>query len=192
MSVDSSATNENKHPNIPSSNSRDNNADSQELPNILKHLKQLEDENNDLKQKMKLTQEHNKKLSAKTREGMQSVLSTLLAKWMDACETKDEKVKADFKTGLENLVEKSAEENGVWQMVVAASSLHERQEHDLNKLQAENLKLKQQVDDLYGTSSSRVVESDNVGGKRKAEVELDRSDVQDNTDIWAMFQSSIV
>ena len=66
------------------------------------------------------------KFSARTREGMQSALDSLMKKWMDACETKDDKCKEQFKHGMEKLVQNSAEENGVWQMIVAASALHER------------------------------------------------------------------
>ena len=51
------------------------------------------------------------KLSQRTREGMQSALDTLMKKWMDAVETKDEKIKHDFRGGLEKLVKNSAEEN---------------------------------------------------------------------------------
>jgi len=37
-----------------------------------------------------------------------------MKKWMDTVETKDNKVKDSFKHGLTQLVEKSAEDNGVW------------------------------------------------------------------------------
>jgi len=37
------------------------------------------------------------KFSARTREGMQSPLDSLMKKWMDACETKDDKCKEQFK-----------------------------------------------------------------------------------------------
>jgi len=57
--------------------------------------------------------------------------------------------------GMEKLVQNSAEENGVWQMMVAASSLHERQEHDLDKLRLENNELKHRIDGQYATSDAR-------------------------------------
>ena len=67
---------------------------------------------------------------------------SIFKKWMGAVETKDEKVKTDFKCGLETLVKNSAEDNGVWKMMVAASSLHEQQQHNLDLLQKENNELK--------------------------------------------------
>ena len=132
--------------------------------------------------------ERNGRLSQKTREGMQSALDTLMKKWMDSCET-GEKVKEDFKCGLEKLVKNSAEDNGVWQMMVSASALHQRQEHDLEKLQKENNDLRTRVNGMYGSESTRV-----VGEKSKAESELVRPDFATDgggEDIWNMFARDI-
>ena len=107
---------------------------------------------------------------------------------MDAVETKDDKVKDSFKDGLNKLVEKSAEDNGVWQMMVAASSLHERQTHDLDELRTLNSELKTKVDGMYGD-----VESRTVGRKAKAGEQLARDDVvtEKADDIWGDFAKTI-
>jgi len=108
-------------------------------------------------------------------------------KWMDAVETKDDKVKNSFKDGLNKLVEKSAEDNGVWQMMVAASSLHERQNHDLDLLRIENNNLKTKVDGIYGD-----VESRTVGSKHKAATAMSRADVPViSSDMWDDFAKDI-
>jgi hypothetical protein len=104
---------------------------------------------------------------------------------MDAVETKDEVVKQQFKGGLDTLINKSADENGVWQMMVAASSLHERQEHNLEKLRVENNELRGRVDSSFATQESR------TGSKRKAEAELGPGDVTQVKDMWADFASDI-
>ena len=159
-----------------------------EMSNILSHIKTLESSNVDLKAKLEEALERNGKLSQKTREGMQSALDTLMKKWMDAVETKDNKVKDGFKDGLEKLVKNSAEDNGVWQMMVAASALHERQEHNLDTLRNENTELRQKMDGLYATPESRT-----VGEKSKADDQLTRSDVPGENlgSIWDDFASSI-
>ena len=54
---------------------------------------------------------------------MQNSLDSLMKKWMDACETKDDKCKEQFKHGMEKLVQSSAEENGVWQILILKSSV---------------------------------------------------------------------
>ena len=158
-----------------------------EMSNILSHIKNLENDNTDLKTRLEEALQRNGKLSQKTREGMQSALDTLMKKWMDAVDTKEPKVKDDFKTGLEKLVQNSAEDNGVWQMMVSASALHERQEHDLEKLRSENTDLRRRVDGIYAAPESR------AGSKRPAGEQLSREDVapDETGDIWANFARSI-
>lgn len=162
-----------------------------DMSNVLKHIKDLEVDRAKLKEELEELKQRNGRLSQKTREGMQSALDTLMKKWMDSCETKDEKVKADFKCGLEQLVKNSAEDNGVWQMMVSASALHERQEHNLEKLRVENNELRTRVNGYYGSESSRV-----VGEKSKPDEQLSRSDVPaDETswgnDAWSAFARDI-
>jgi hypothetical protein len=147
-----------------------------DITNVLAHIKQLEHKSKQLEEQLSSEKQRNEKLSMKTREGMQSALDTLMKKWMDAVDTKDDAVKNNFKSGLESLVSKSAEDNGVWQMMVAASSLHERQEHDLDKLRLENNELRGKVDGMYASPESRT-----VGQKSRASHELSRADVADET-----------
>ena len=87
---------------------------------------------------------------------------------------------------MEKLVQNSAEDNGVWQMMVAASALHEKQEHNLDALRLECNELKQKIDGHYATPASR---TDNALGKRKADDVLDRSDVgaENTASIWDDF-----
>ena len=161
---------------------------SSDMGNVLKHIKDLETNNSKLQQELSELRERNGRLSQKTREGMQSALDTLMKKWMDSCET-GQKVKEDFKCGLEKLVKNSAEDNGVWQMMVSASALHQRQEHDLEKLQKENNDLRTRVNGMYGSESTRV-----VGEKSKAESELVRPDFATDgggEDIWNIFARDI-
>ena len=163
---------------------------SSDMSNVLKHIKDLEANNGKLKQELDELRERNGRLSQKTREGMQSALDTLMKKWMDSCETKEPTVKEDFKCGLEKLVKNSAEDNGVWQMMVSASALHQRQEHDLEKLRTENNDLRSRVNGTYASEPSRV-----VGHKSKAETELSREDVSPDaggdTDMWSLFARDI-
>ena len=157
-----------------------------DMSNMLRHIEQLErrlqqrdGELNDAKSRVE-------KFSQRTREGMQSALDSLMKKWMDAVETKDDNCKTEFKKGMERLVQNSAEDNGVWQMMVAASALHEKQEHNLDQLRLQNDELKQKIDGHYATPSSR---TNNSLGKRKAEDEVDRSNVEaeSTANIWESF-----
>ena len=158
-----------------------------DVGNMLRHIESLEAKLVNKDKQLHEAQQRVEKFSARTREGMQSALDSLMKKWMDACETKDEKCKEQFKHGMEKLVQNSAEENGVWQMIVAASALHQRQEHDLDKLRMENNTLKQRIDGHYATPESRTAGS---LGKRKAEGEP-QQDVSNEVadDMWASFAS---
>lgn len=154
--------------------------------NMLKHIETLEKQLSEKNEKIKEANARVDKLSARTREGMQSALNTLMKKWIDSVETKDEKAKKDFEEGMQHLVRNSAEDNGVWQMMVAASALHDRQAHDLDQLRGENSELKRKVDGSYASGADRTEDS---LGKRKAEkepyVEAERTD-----NIWTDFADS--
>jgi chromosome segregation ATPase len=158
-----------------------------DVGNMLRHIESLESKLANKEKQLHEAQQRVEKFSARTREGMQSALDSLMKKWMDACETKDEKCKEQFKQGMEKLVHNSAEENGVWQMMVAASALHQRQEHDLDKLRMENNTLKQRIDGHFATPESRTA---GALGKRKAdgEPQLDVSN-EAADDLWASFAS---
>ena len=168
------------------------------MSNVLAHIASLEKRiedlsstNKDLSSQLEQKDTRIKALSEKTQEAMQSFAQTLLKKWVDACETKDPAVKTDFIEGVNHIIKNSDETNGVWQMMVAASSLHEKQEHDLDKLRAENVELRSRVDGLYSESASRI---DGVGHKRPAAEQLDRSDVKSSDDaasVWDDFAKSL-
>ena len=180
------------------------NAANGNMTNVLAHIAQLEakietlnSSNRDLALQLEQKDTRIKNLSEKTQEAMQSFAETLLKKWVDACETKNPTVKEDFIQGVNNIIKNSDETNGVWQMMVAASSLHERQEHNLEKLRVENSELKSRVDNLYSDSSSRV-DSSRVGNKRPADNQLDRQDVaagnnstNDIASMWDDFANSM-
>ena len=157
-----------------------------DLSNVLAHIKSLEQAKSELELKLKETEHRADRMSVKTRESMQSAMDTLMKKWMDTVDTKDEVVKTQFKTGLDKLVTSSAEENGVWQMMVAASSLHDRQEHNLEKLRVENNELRSKVDTMFTSPESRV-----VGQKSKATEDLSRAGGVDVVDCWAAFEKAI-
>ena len=156
-----------------------------DMSNMLRHIEQLEGKLTAKEKQLLDAQQRVEKFSARTREGMQSALDSLMKKWMDACETKDEKCKEQFKNGMEKLVAHSAEDNGVWQMMVAASALHQRQEHDLDKLRGENTELRHKIDGHYATPGSRTRED--VLGKRKADAEPEGHDDSGAADLWSDF-----
>lgn len=129
--------------------------DKTDIANILGHMKHLEETKLALESQLKQANDRITSLSAEKRASMESALNTVINTWVSAVETKDESTKADFLKGCKALVDKSDEGSGVWQMMVAASNLHARQEHDLDKLRSENKELKTRFDGMYDTSDAR-------------------------------------
>ena len=72
--------------------------------------------------------------------------------------------------------------------MVAASALHERQEHNLEKIRSENVELRTKVDGMYADSSSRT-----VGHKDKTISQGSRDDVVSgsNENMWEDFAKQI-
>lgn len=103
----------------------------------------------------------------------------------------DDTVKNEFKEKLEDLAKSGNDRSGVWRMMVAASALHEQQNHNLDALRQENTHLKSRIDGHYAKSGARLQED--VLGKRKADHELDRADVEADAsaDVWKNFASDM-
>lgn len=91
---------------------------------------------------------------------------------------------------MERLVQQGAEDNGVWRMMVAASALHEQQQHNLDTLRQENSDLKNRIEGHYAKPEARLRED--VLGKRKADSELEYVQVNNaNANIWTDFASDM-
>ena len=88
--------------------------ETQDLNNVLTHIKNLEQQKQELEKRLEETEERAAHMSQKTKAVMQSAMDTLMKKWMDAVETKEDTVKQQFKTDLDTLINKSADENDVW------------------------------------------------------------------------------
>ena len=145
--------------------------------NILTHVKALELE-------LKKLKDENSRLSLAKQKEMEAIAKSMYESWLSQLDT-DSKVKEDFKCSMDKFVRNAQEDNGVWQMMVAASNLHTRREHDFDKLQAENKELRERVDGMYADSGSRT-----VGEKSKADEQLSRDNVEPDN-MWDDFARSI-
>jgi len=135
-----------------------------DLNNVLIHIKNLEQQKQELERRLQETEERAARMSQKTKAAMQSAMDTLMKKWMDAVETKDDVVKQQFKNGLDT---------------------HEGQEHNLEKLRVENNEFRGRFDNSFATEESR------TGSKRKSETELDPGEVSQVKDMWSDFACDI-
>ncbi len=111
---------------------------------------------------------------------MKTALDTVVAKWLDDS-VENEGVRTQFKEGMERLVKNTAEDSGVWQVVVCASAAHARSANELERLRTEHEELKTKMNGEFGSESSR---------KRPRE-ETKEAVGEGSTDFWAGFEDSI-
>jgi predicted nuclease with TOPRIM domain len=87
-------------------------------------------------------------------------------------------VRTQFKDGMERLVKNTAEDSGVWQVVVCASAAHSRRLNEMEKLRGENEELKNKMNEEFGGKE----------GLRKRAREETKEAEKDGTDFWGGFE----
>jgi hypothetical protein len=120
----------------------------QDLSSILAQVKGLEEEKTRLltmleaeRDRVKEAQARADKMSEGKRNEMRQSLETVITNWLQDS-VQDEKVREEFKKGMCRLVEDTAEDSGVWQVVCCASNVHARRLQELENMRVENEKLK--------------------------------------------------
>jgi len=118
-----------------------------DLSSILSQVKGLEEEKAKLlhlleteRERLKEAQARTDKLSESKRVEMQQALDNVIMKWLEDT-VKEEKLRTEFKEGMERLVKNTAEDSGVWQVVCQASSVHAQRLQELERMRVENEEL---------------------------------------------------
>jgi hypothetical protein len=120
----------------------------QDLTSILAQVKGLEEEKAKLLQMLETERERLKESQAKTdkmsegkRTEMRQSLETVITNWLQDS-VKDERIREEFKQGMNRLVENTAEDSGVWQVVCQASGVHAQKLQEIERMRLENEELK--------------------------------------------------
>ena len=120
----------------------------QDLTSILSQVKGLEEEKARLLQMLESERERLKEVQAKAekmsegkRNEMRQSLETVITNWLQDA-VQDEKIREEFKKGMGRLVEDTAEDSGVWQVVCCASNVHARRLQEIERMRLENEELK--------------------------------------------------
>ena len=123
-------------------------SNSQDLSSILSQVRGLEEEKTRLvqlleaeRERVKEVQARAEKMSEGKRNEMRQALETVITNWLQDS-VKDEKVREEFKQGMNRLVENTAEDSGVWQVVACASNVHAQRLQELERFRLENEELK--------------------------------------------------
>jgi hypothetical protein len=150
-------------------------------------MQQVASQERKITELQQMLEERNQRLvkfqSAKKAE-MEAML-TGMREWITNLDLKNENYRADFEKGLQRLVDTSADDNGVWQVMCEASASASKKEEQYQtlKLQYDELKQKTQGGE-YGNSDAR------LGDKRPA-LEPPCASAGATTDIWSQFIADV-
>jgi hypothetical protein len=158
----------------------------QDLSSILAQVKGLEEEKIKLlqlleteRERLKETQAKADKMSEGKRIEMRQALDTVITNWLQDA-VKDEKVRDEFKQGMNRLVETTAEDSGVWQVVCCASSVHAQKMQEIERIRLENEELKSKSTGEFRDEASR----------KRGRDEQDPAAGNDGN-VWAEFENEI-
>jgi hypothetical protein len=161
-------------------------AQQQDLSSILARVQGLEEEKTRLvqlleteRERVKEVQARAEKMSEGKRNEMRQALETVITNWLQDS-VQDEKVREEFKQGMSRLVDNTAEDSGVWQVVACASNVHARRLQELERFRLENEELKARGAGEFRDEASR---------KRGREEEAAPNSGTGN--IWTEFEQEI-
>lgn len=162
----------------------------QDLSSILSQVKGLEEEKSRLLQLLETERERLRELKVKTdrmsegkRNEMRQSLETVVTKWLEDS-VKDEKVREEFKAGMNRLAEDAKDDAGVWQVVCCASNVHAQHLQEIERMRTENEQLKTRSGGSEGDFR------DESSRKRNRE-EGESSRGGDGGNIWLEFEKEI-
>lgn len=125
-----------------------------ELSSILSQVQNLQSDREKLMKELENAKQKVEKLTEGKRAEMKTSLDTVIAKWLEDS-VENEAVRGQFKEGMERLVKNTAEDSGVWQVVVCASAAHARRASEIERLRLECEDLKSKVTGEFGSEASR-------------------------------------
>ena len=147
-----------------------------ELSSILSQVQNLQTDREKLMKELENAKQKVEKLTEGKRVEMKTALDTVVAKWLDDS-VENESIRTQFKEGMERLVKNTAEDSGVWQVVVCASNVHAKRLNEIEKLRAEHEELKTRMHGEFGGQE---------GSKKRAREEGERK--EEKGDFWAGFE----
>ena len=148
-----------------------------ELSSILTQVQTLQTDREKLMKELESARHKVEKLTEGKRAEMKGSLDTVIAKWLDDS-VENETVRTQFKEGMERLVKNTAEDSGVWQVVVCASAAHARRLSELEQLRQAHDELKTRMNGEFANEGSR---------KRQRD---DTKEKEPTTDFWAGFEDT--
>lgn len=151
-----------------------------ELNSILTQVQSLQTDREKLMKELDNARQKVEKLTEGKRLEMKNSLDTVIAKWLEDS-VENEGVRSQFKEGMERLVKNTAEDSGVWQVVVCASAAHARRINEIERLRTEHEELKTKMGGEFGQEASR----------KRAREETKEVGETNTSDFWVGFEDSV-
>jgi len=162
-----------------------------ELNSILSQVQNLQTDREKLMRQLEFANQKVEKLTEGKRVEMKQCLEQQIAKWLEES-VENEANRKNFMQGLERLVKDTAEDSGVWQVVVCASAAHARRATEIEKLRLECEQLKTKGVGDFGSEASRKRSREDGGGAAAAEGgDGQRGAGDDKGDFWFGFEDSL-
>jgi hypothetical protein len=128
------------------------------------------------------------KLSEKQRKEMKHIYDTVIAGWVDQQETVNPQTREEFKNGIMRLAENAQDENGIWQVVMCASSASQRDRECAAKKETEFQTLNKNYEELKTrVEGGRFSQEDARVGSKRAAPEEPIHPSGGNLGIWDQF-----
>ena len=153
-----------------------------ELTSILTQVQSLQTDREKLMKELENAKQKVEKLTEGKRAEMKTSLDTVINKWLEDS-VENEAIRSQFKEGMERLVKNTAEDSGVWQVVVCASAAHTRRLNELEKLRIEHEELKTRMTGEFGAEGSR-----KRGREETKEGAVPSAADGDKADFWQGFE----
>ena len=155
-----------------------------EHTSIMQQVASQERKINELQQMLTERNQRLDKFQSAKKVKMEAML-TGMREWITNLDLKNENYRADFEKGLQRLVDNSADDNGVWQVMCEASASATKKEEQYQnlKVQYDDLKQKTQGGE-YGNSDAR------LGDKRSA-LKPPCASAGATEDIWSQFIADV-
>ena len=153
-----------------------------ELNSILTQVQTLQTDREKLMKELENAKQKVEKLTEGKRAEMKNSLDTVIAKWLDDS-VENEGVRTQFKEGMERLVKNTAEDSGVWQVVVCASAAHARRINEIESLRTEHEQLKTKMTGEFGQEASRK--------RAREETKDEPAPAGQGSDFWTGFEEFV-
>jgi soluble cytochrome b562 len=157
-----------------------------ELNSILTQVQHLQTDREKLMKELENAKQKVEKLTEGKRAEMKNSLDTVIAKWLEDS-VENEAIRSQFRDGMERLVKNTAEDSGVWQVVVCASAAHAKRLNEIERLRVEHEELKSKMTGEFGHETSRKRGRDEISPSEEAGRKTDTH----GTDFWAGFEDIV-